>query len=154
MSIRHATVLVLCCLALMVGCKPNDPQVIDPKDLQAIRLDEVVRVQGLLKRPAEAVCVLTPYVARLDETEPLSRQVNAHLAAIDYFGADDSAQAFVFVNGDTVTVQRVNATGVDLGAWHEGVLRVIKPVQCTAVAQAVLMKVDPFVPTLILGEAR
>lgn len=138
----------------MAGCKPKDPEVIDPKDLQAIESGQVVPVDGLLRIPAEAICVLTPYRHRIDEAEALSRQVNAYLDAIEYFGLSDGAQAFVFVNGDKVIVQRVRAASVHIIPHHEGVLRIIKPVQCTTVARAVLMKVDPFVPSLILGEAR
>ena len=144
------------CVVLMLtaGCGSQEPQVIDPKDLQNIKLGEVVRVDGPLKKPAEAICVLTPYRSRLDEREPLSQLVNTHLKGIKYFGDTESAQAFVFVNGDAVTVQPVRTPGVTIVAHHEGALRLIKPVQCTAVARAVLTKVDSFVPALVLGEAK
>ena len=44
------------CVALMLiaGCESKEPQVIDPKDLQSIKLGEVIRLDGLLKKPAEA----------------------------------------------------------------------------------------------------
>lgn len=161
MRALYKSFLVFCCFALVLGVvamlldrEPKDPQLIDPKDLQNIKLGEVIRLDGLLKKPAEAVCVLTPYRSRLDEREPLSRLVNAHLKAIKYFGDTEGAQAFVFVNGDTVTVQPVRAPGVTIVAHHEGALRLVKPVQCTLVTRAVLTKVDSFVPSLILGEAR
>ena len=127
---------------------------VDPKDLKNIKLGEVVRLSEMLKKPAEGVCVLTPYRGRLDEDEPLSRQVNTHLTAINYFGDTDGAQAFVFVSGDTVTVQAVSTPGVNIVAHHEGVPRTFKPVQCTTVARALLTKVDSFVASLLLGEER
>jgi len=71
-------------LVLIVGCSSKEEQMIDPTDLQNIKLGQVVHLSGMLKKPAEAVCVLTAYRDRLDDNEPLSRQVNAHLAAMNF----------------------------------------------------------------------
>ncbi len=98
----------ICCLllVLIVGCSSKEPQVIDPTDLKNIKLGEVVHLSGMLKKPAEAVCVLTPYRDALDESESLSRQVNAHLKAMNYAG-DEGHWALAFVNADAATVQIV-----------------------------------------------
>lgn len=108
----------------------------------------------MIKKPAEAVCVLTPYRDALDEREPLSRQVNAHLRAMKYAGGEGDA-AFVFVNGETVTVQTFRMSSrLRIIPHHEGVPRNFRSVDCTRVARALVTKVDSFVPALILREER
>ena len=64
-------------LVLFVGCSSKEEQIVDPRDLQNIKLGEIVHLSGMLKKPAQAVCVLTAYRDRLNEEEPLSRRVNA-----------------------------------------------------------------------------
>jgi hypothetical protein len=153
--VRHWPSLAICCavLGLVVCCSPKHDQIIDPKDLENIKLGEVVRLSGLLKRPAEAVCVLAAYRDRLDEGEPLSRQVNAHLTAMK-FGLHKGGWALVFVDGDKVSVQTFKERDHNMVTWHEGVPRNFKPVQCTSVARALVTKVDNFWPALIIGEER
>jgi hypothetical protein len=56
-----ATALVLGVIAMLVDWERPDPQMIDPSDLAKIHIGEVVRLRGLLKVPAERVCLLTPY---------------------------------------------------------------------------------------------
>jgi hypothetical protein len=145
----------ICCLllVLIVGCSSKEQQIIDPKDLENIKLGEVVRLSGLLKRPAEAVCVLAAYRDRLDDGEPLSRQVNAHLTAMK-FGLHEGGWALVFVDGDKVSVQTFKERDHNMVTRHEGVPRNFKPVQCTSVARALVTKVDNFWPALIIGEER
>ena len=146
----------ICCLllVLIVGCSSKEQQFIDPKDLENIKLGEVVHLGGLLKRPAEAVCALNDYAGRLDEKQPLSRQVNAHLTAMK-FAVDEGDWALVFVNGDRVDVQVFRRSRIDFIPRHEGVPRNFKAVDCTSVPRALVTKVEYiFTPTLILGEER
>jgi|SRR5882757_3787607 len=145
----------ICCLllVLIVGCNSKEQQNIDPKDLENIKLGEVVHLSGMLKRPAQAVCALADYEARLEEKEPLSRQVNAHLTVMK-FALDEGHWALVFVNGDKVDVQVFRRSRLDFVRRHEGVPRNFKAVDCTSVTRALVTKVDPFVPALILGEER
>jgi hypothetical protein len=140
-------------LALIVGCSPKEPEMIDPRDLEKIKLGEVVRMSEMLKRPAEAVCVLAAYRDRLDETEPFSRQVNAQLTAMN-FTLHEGGWALAFVNGAKVDVQTFKQRHHYMVTWHEGVPRNFKPVHCTSVARALVTKVDNFWPALIIGEER
>ena len=63
--------------------------------------------------------MLTPYRDRLEETEPLSHQVNPHLKAMNLM-LQDGGFALVFVNGDKVSVQLLSGMRHDIVAWHEG----------------------------------
>jgi len=141
-------------LVLIVGCNSKEQQIIDPKDLENIKLGEVVHLSGMLKRPAEAVCALNDYAGRLDEKQALSRQVNAHLTAMK-FALAEGHWALVFVNGDKVDVQTFRKSKLNFVPRHEGVPRNFKPVDCTSVPRALVTKVEHiFTPTLILGEER
>jgi len=139
---------------VIVGCSSKEEQMIDPNDLANIKLGEVVRLSGMLKKPAEAVCALNDYAGRLDEKEPLSRRVNAHLTAMK-FALDEGRWALVFVDGDKVNVQTFRKSRLNFVPRHEGVPRNFKPVDCTSVPRALVTKVEYiFAPTLILGEER
>ncbi len=141
-------------LVLIVGCSSKEEQMIDPTDLANIKLGQVVRLSGMIKKPTEAVCALNDYAWRLDEKEPLSRQVNAHLTAMK-FALDEGRWALVFVNGDKVNVQTFRKSRLNFVPRHEGVPKNFKPVDCTSVARALVTKVEYiFTPTLILGEER
>ena len=153
---RQLLSLGICCVALMliVGCNSKEQQTIDPRDLENIKLGEVVHLSGMLKKPAEAVCALTDYEARLDEKESLSRQVNAYLTATK-FTLDEGHWALVFVNGDKIDVQTFRRSKLAFVARHEGVPRNFRPVDCTSVPRALVTKVKYiFAPALILGEER
>jgi len=138
---------------LLVGCGPKQPQLIDPKDLEMIKPGEVAHLSGMLKGPAEAVCVLTAYRDRLDETEPLSRQVNAYLTAMK-FTLHEGGWALAFIDDDKVSVQTFKQRKHNMVIWHEGVPRNFKPVDCTSVARALVTKVEFVGPALIFGEER
>jgi hypothetical protein len=138
---------------LIVGCSAKEPQMIDPRDLENIKFGEVVRLGGLLKAPAESVCVLTAYRDRVDDAEPLSRLVNTHLTAKKFF-LGEGGWALAFVNGDKVSVQTFLQRKHYMVTWHEGARRILRPVQCTSVARAVVTKMDNFWPALIIGEER
>jgi hypothetical protein len=141
--------------ALAGGCRrKNEPQVIDPTDLDRIKAGEVVRLRSLVREPAEQVCLLTPYRDRLEETEPLSRQVNPHLKAMNLM-LQDGGFALVFVNGDEVSVQLLSGARHDIVAWHEGAGRILKWLGCARVDRVLVTKViDPLWPRLVFGEER
>ena len=54
----HPAGILCLLLVLIVGCSSREEQMIDPNDLENIKLGEVVRLSGMLKKPAEAVCAL------------------------------------------------------------------------------------------------
>jgi hypothetical protein len=116
---------------LLLDSKPEGQQLIDPSDLDKINVGEVVRLRELLQEPAEQVCLLTPYRDRLDETEPLSHQVNPHLNAMNLM-LHDNGFALVFINGDKVSVQILREVRHEIVRWHEGAGRILKPLAVQA----------------------
>lgn len=142
-------------LVLAGGCRlKKQPQLVDPADLDRIKVGDVVRLRELLREPAEQVCLLTPYRDRLEETEPLSHQVNAHLAAIG-LTLQDNGFALVLVNGDKVSVQNLSEVRHEIVRWHEGAGRILKPFDCASVDRVFVMNViDPLRPRLVFGEQR
>lgn len=142
----------ICSIALALpGCwSKKQAQVIDLAGLDGIRVGEVVRLHELLKEPAEQVCLLTPYRDRLDETEPLSQWVNAHLTSIE-LTLQDGGFALVFVNGDKVSVQYLSARS-DLTNWHEAAGRISKRLNCANVDRVLVTRV--YDHWLVFGEER
>lgn len=142
-------------LALATGCRreENDPQVIDPADLDRIKLGDVVRLSELLKEPAEKVCLLRPYRDRLMHTEPLSDQVNAYLKQKGIW-LDEGEFALVYVDGDKVTVQRLLAPRHALVGWHEGAGRLVKELGCSTPDRILVTRVHDLWPMLVFGEQR
>jgi hypothetical protein len=149
------TALVLSVMAMLLDRESPDPELIDPSDLARIQIGDVVRLRELLKEPAEKVCFLTPYRDRLEETEPLSNLVNAHLTAMG-IRLQDNGFALVIVDGNKVTVQRLGGKRMyHLAAWHEGAGRILKPFRCASADRVLVTKVtDPLWPTLVFGEER
>ena len=134
------------------GCwSKKEPQVVDPADLDRIKVGEVVHLRELLKEPAEKVCLLTPYRDRLDETEPLSQQVNDHLKAMN-LSLQDNGFALVFVNGDKISVQRLTGVRSSLTYWHEAVGRIFKRLGCANVDDVRVTRTYDF--WLVFGERR
>jgi hypothetical protein len=143
-------VVVLGVLTMLVDWELPDSELIDPSDLAKVQIGNVVHLSGLLKEPAEKVCLLTPYRDRLEETEPLSQQVNAHLKAVDLY-LDDNGFALVFVNGDGVRVQRVRKVST-WHPWDQQVSRIFKPLGCSSVDRALVARSST--GYLIFGEQR
>jgi hypothetical protein len=141
-------------LALIVGCNSKEPQVIDPRDLERIKPGEIVQLSGMLKKPAEGVCVLYPYQNAIDEKEPLARKANARLAEMKY-ESDEGHWAFVFIRGDNATAQRFSRGELDIASGHESLPRTFKAVDCATVSRAIVIKYRVYGrPTLILGVDR
>jgi len=138
----------------VAGCWPKkERQIIDPADLDKIKLGDVVRLSDLLKEPAEKVCLLSPYLDRLDETEPLAGQVNAHLKAIE-LTLERGAFALVLVNGDKVSVQLLGAARHNMHRWHEGGGRIGKRLGCADVDRVLVTRVHDLWPALIIVEQK
>lgn len=156
-TLRHhwyfRTVIAAALLMPIVACTSKEPQMVDPKDLETIKLGEVVHLSELLKQPAHAVCVLTPYRDRLDENEPLSGQINSYLTTKN-LTLYEGEWALVFVNGDNVSVQIFSRQQHYMVSRHEGVPKNFKPVDCTSVGRALVTKVLNLWPALIIGEER
>jgi hypothetical protein len=147
-------VLLICLLflALVWSCGRKETQVVDLNDLMRIQLGEIVHLSELLKQPAEMVCVLPPYTDKVDAEQPHSEQINAYLKSVNYMATE--GWAMLFVNGDTVMLQTFGAQPITATRWHEGRPKGFKPVQCASVARAIVIKVDSFAPSLMLGEER
>ena len=140
-------------LMLIVSWDSRAQQVIDQRELENIKVGEVVRLNGLLKKPAGTVCVLYPYQTSLHEKGSLGRQINTHLEAVNY-SADEGHWAFVFVDGDNVSVQRFRRSErLDIRSGHESLPLGFRPLNCTTVAQAGVAKVQVSNRNyLVLGE--
>jgi hypothetical protein len=140
--------------ALAMGCREEkEPRIINLSDLQKIQIGDVVRLSELLKQPAEKICFLSPYRDRLQESEPLSHQVNAHLKAMGLM-LQDGGFALVSVNGDKVSVQRLSGARQYIVAWHEGAGRILKPLGCANADRVLVTKVHDLWPALVFGEER
>jgi hypothetical protein len=152
---RQSLVASVCCAAITVaGCWPKkEPQIIDPADLDKITLGDVVRLSDLLREPAEKVCLLSPYLDRLDETEPLAGQVNAHLKAMD-LTLQRGAFALVLVKGDKVSVQLLGAARHNMQRWHEAAGRVAKRLGCADADRVLVTKVHDLWPALVIVEEK
>lgn len=139
---------------VLAGCRTEkEQQIIDLSDLQKIQIGDVVRLRELLKQPAEKVCLLSPYRDRLEESEPLSHQVHAHLNAIGLM-LQDGGFALVSVNGDKVSVQRLSGARQYIAAWHEGAGRILKPLGCASADRVLVTKMQDLWPVLVFGEER
>lgn len=142
-------------IASVGGCwSRKESQIVDPADLDRIKVGEVVRLRELLKEPGETVCLLVPYRDRLEETEPLSHQVNAHLKAMK-LTLGDGGFALVLINGEKVSVQTLSAARHHMTFWHEAAGRILRRLGCASVDRVLVARVvDPFRPALIFGEER
>lgn len=142
--------LVLGVIAMLLDWERPDPPMIDPSDLAKLQVGDAARLGDLLKEPAEKVCFLTPYRNRLEETDSLSQQVNAHLKAIDLY-LDDNDFALVFVNGDKVRIQRVRKVST-WSPWDQEASANFKPFGCATLDRAVVARSSN--GYLIFGEQR
>jgi len=125
--------------------------VLNPLSLNRIGVNEVIRLRDLLEQPAQHVCLLAPYRDRLEENEPLSRQVNAHLVAMN-LTLHDSGFALVIVNGDKVNVQILSVARHNIMFWHEAVQRIAKPLGCAQVDRVLVTRT--YDGWLVFGEER
>ena len=151
--------LLVCCsliLALACGCDSRDETMVGRSDLESIEIGEMVKLKRLLKKPAEAVCVLDSHQGSLSDTKgPLAEKINAYLAKKHYVD-DDLLWGFVFVEGNSVAVQ-VFETSERLGLCkgRPNLSKEMRAVECASAGDAVVTRVYRFGgPCLLFGQAR
>ncbi|WP_422001847.1 hypothetical protein [Reyranella sp.] len=156
MTTRRRLLANLCAVPLLAsGCrsKKREIEVIDPADLDRIRVGDVVRLRDLLKRPAERVCQLRSYASRIDEKEPFSDRINAHLKAMGPY-VPEGTHALIFVDDKKVRVQLFLLGRHRIQSWHEGAGRIASPLHCADVDRVIVTRVHDLWPTLVFGVER
>jgi hypothetical protein len=147
--------LVLCglVLTLVLGGCSKPAQMVDIRKLKELKDWQAVALSDMLNKPADAVCVVRPYLTEVYEDVPFRDQINAHLKTTKY-QTNESEWAFAFVHGDSVTVQKFGGYGdrLGLGNGHPIVPRTFKAAECAKVDRARILKVPG--PAVILGEDR
>jgi hypothetical protein len=123
--------------------------------MQNIKVGEAVRLSALIKRPMDAVCVLYPYQPSLNEQDPLSLKINAHLSATHY-SADEGHWALIIVEGDRVLVEKFKRSDeLDIRSGSDSTPPGFKPGRCIPAAQAAFAKVQMSNRNyLVLGETK
>lgn len=118
------------------------------KDLQTAPLSQV------LNKPVEVVCALRPFQTMLYSDGPFRDRVNFLLAKVNFGIVAENDWAFVFVLGDSVSVQKVNGYQDDLylATGNAGLADTFKPIECTTIDRARIVKVSRSV--VCLGEER
>jgi hypothetical protein len=146
---------LLCVLPVLFFGRDAEAQTIDPKDLENIKVGELVRVSDLLKKKVDAVCVLRPYQDSLYGSTPIDLLVNAYLKKINY-REDEGHWAFIFLDDDKVTMQRfARSERLDIASGDASLPRKFKAVACASAAQARVIKLPASNRTyLIFGEPR
>jgi hypothetical protein len=137
---------------MLAGCSKPE-QMVDLRKLQGLKEWQAVPLSNMLNKPADAVCVVRPYLTEVYEDVPFRDLINAHLKATKY-ETNESKWAFVFVYGDAVTVQKFGGYDDRLGLANGDptVPKTFKAVECTKVDRARIMKIPG--PAVILGEDR
>src|SRR5712691_4218567 len=92
--------LVLCglVLTLVLGGCSKPAQMVDIRKLKELKDWQAVALSDMLNKPADAVCVVRPYLTEVYEDVPFRDQINAHLKATKY-QTNESEWAFAFVHG-------------------------------------------------------
>jgi hypothetical protein len=155
LALRRQPFLALCGLVLTLvlgGCSKPE-QMVDLRKLKELKDWQAVALSNMLNKPADAVCVVRPYLTEVYEDVPFRDLINAHLKATKY-ETNESEWAFVFVYGDSVTVQKFGGYDDRLGLanGHPIVPKTFKAVECTKIDRARIMKIPG--PAVILGEDR
>ncbi|CAN5761302.1 hypothetical protein BH11PSE3_BH11PSE3_02000 [soil metagenome] len=153
---RRWLYVIICFLSLAAigGCRPRqEVRIVDPAEFDVIKVGEVIPLRGLLKKPVDQICLLSPYRDRLDDAEPLSRLVNDRLKQIS-LELQDGAFGLVFVSGDEVEVQLLSGARYNIVPWHESAGRILKPLGCARTERIFVTKVQDLWPALVFGEER
>jgi hypothetical protein len=149
--------LVLAPLALallMLACDEEERASGDwTPALQAMKTGEIVRLTDIVKEPANAVCVLTPYENVISEKNELARRANTHLMSSKY-EADEGHWAIVVISDEAVRVHRFKRSRhLDLDLGYEGSPFGFKPARCASMGRGAILKFDrKDRPTVVLGE--
>ena len=138
-------------IALLVDWKQ---ELVDLKKLRELGELQTVPVSQVLNKPVELVCVLGVYQPEVQENGPFRDRVNALLknARFGIFGK--GTWFFVVVHDDSATVQKIyeHRDQLYLARGGAGLPGTFKPVECTTVDRARIMKVRESV--ISLGEER
>lgn len=141
------------CLGAIFAVGAQAQSIIDQGSLESVTVGDFVRLTGMLKKPAETVCILSPYQSSVRDTESVGWQINAHLRATSYV-ADEGHWALAFVKGDTVDVQKFRRSErLDMEAGDASLPLSFRPRNCVVVDRAGITKVRRSGRNyLILGE--
>ncbi|MPZ32567.1 MAG: hypothetical protein GEV13_16475 [Rhodospirillales bacterium] len=137
--------------AAFVGCSKSQ-ETVDLKKLKELGDFQTVPLSRVLNKPVEVVCVPGIYQTELRNDGPFRDRVNALLENANFGIFGESNWFFVF--GDSVTVQKIYAhrDQLYLTTGDAGLPSTFKPVECTTVDRARIMKVRGSVVSL--GEER
>lgn len=124
------------------------------KKLRELGNLQTVPVSGVLNEPAEVVCVLGVYQIRLYDDGPFRDRVNALPEKVNFGIFGERTWFFVVVHDDTATVQRIyeHRDQLYLATNGAGLPDSFKPVECTTIDRARIMKVREAVVSF--GEER
>lgn len=139
--------------AAFVGCSKSQ-EAVDLKKLRELGNLQTVPISEVLNKPAEVVCVLGVYQIRLYDDGPIRDRVNALLENVNFGIFGERTWFFVVVHDDSATVQKIyeHRDQLYLATNGAGLPDSFKPVECTTVDRARIMKVRESVVSL--GEER
>lgn len=139
--------------AVFVGCSKSQ-EAVDLKKLRELGNLQTVPISEVLNKPAEVVCVLGVYQIRLYDDGPIRDRVNALLENVNFGIFGERTWFFVVVHDDSATVQKIyeHRDQLYLATNGAGLPDSFKPVECTTVDRARIMKVRESVVSL--GEER
>jgi len=144
-------VIAMVGIALLVDGKQ---EIVDLKQLRELGELQTVPVSQMLNKPVELVCVLGVYQLEVWEDGPFRDRVNALLKNANFGIFGERTWFFVVVHDDSATVQKIyeHRDQLYLGRGGAGLPGTLKPVECTTVDRARIMKVRESVVSL--GEER
>ncbi len=138
-------------IAMLVDWKQ---EMVDLKKLSELGELQIVPMSQVLNKPVELVCVLGVYQLEVREDGPFRDRVNALLKKANFGIFGERTWFLVVVHDDFATVQKVceHRDQLYLATDSAGLPGTFKPVECTTVDRARIMKVRKSVVSL--GEER
>jgi hypothetical protein len=132
----------------------SEQKMVDLKRLRELGELQTVPVSQVLNKPAELVCVLGVYQLEVWEDGPFRDRVNALLKNANFGIFGEGTWFFVVVHDDSATVQKIyeHRDQLYLARAGAGLPDTFKPVECTTVDRARVMKVRESM--ISLGEER
>lgn len=132
----------------------SEQKIVDLKKLRELGELQTVPVSQVLNKPVELVCVLGIYQLEVWEDGPFRDRVNALLKNANFGIFGEGTWFFVVVHGNSATVQKIyeHRDQLYLARGGAGLPGTFKPVECTTVDRARIMKVRELV--ISLGEER
>jgi hypothetical protein len=142
LSVLNALLCGLIIAAAFVGCsKPQET--VELRNLKELGVSQVAPLSKMLNEAVEVVCVLGIYQTQLRDDGPFRDRVNALLTKANFGIFGKGTWYFVFVLGDSVSLQKIEAYRDQLHLMTDdaGLPSTFKPVECTTVDRARIMKV-------------